>query len=73
MVLQMSSSLDEAYKYCPQCHVKTRKITVVYYKPQHGVFKTDLSSREVRIRVTEITYECPVCGWSYWTTIEEVE
>jgi len=26
----MSSDLDEAYKYCPQCHVETKKTVVTY-------------------------------------------
>ena len=66
----MSVDLDEAYKYCPQCHVETKKTVVTYTKPQHGIFRTNLSRR---IRVTEITYECPKCGWSYWMIKEEEE
>ena len=69
----MSIDLDEAYKYCPQCHVETKKTVVTYIKPQHGIFKTDLSSRKTKKRVTETTYECPKCGWSYWVIQEEEE
>jgi len=49
--------------YCPVCRDEVVENVVRYYKITDGVFK----SKKI---VTEITYECKKCGWSYWTKDE---
>ncbi len=49
--------------YCPVCGHPVVERVVRYYKITHGVFKSDKI-------VTETTYECEKCGWSYWTKDE---
>jgi len=55
------------YKYsmwlCPQCGKELSVSSVKYHKIDNGVFKSDKV-------IIETTYECKVCGWSYWESEE---